>query len=133
MNTAIAIKMPATAAAGVTGARTSGKIIRPGSLSSSEHSRNAAIAGAYVAIVSWATKVVDCHLRLEPISKLIGMRGSKRPTMRKLPFKLLLFLLVLSGPASAQTEAVWEKYQPGVVETAISNGKSVLLGYLSTW
>ncbi len=53
--------------------------------------------------------------------------------MRKLPFKLLLFLLVLSAPVSAQTEAVWEKYQPGVVEAALSNGKSVLLGFLSTW
>ena len=53
--------------------------------------------------------------------------------MRKLPFKLLLFLLVLSAPVSAQTKAMWEKYQPGVVEAAISNGKSVLLGYLSTW
>tara|TARA_B100000519_G_C13879143_1_gene267438 strand:- start:274 stop:468 length:195 start_codon:yes stop_codon:yes gene_type:complete len=64
---------------------------------------------------------------------MIGMRGRRRPTMRKLPFKLLLFLLVLSAPVSAQTKAMWEKYQPGVVEAAISNGKSVLLGYLSTW
>ena len=53
--------------------------------------------------------------------------------MRKLPFKLLLFLLVFSAPVSAQTEAVWEKYKPGVVEAAKSNGKFVLLGYLSTW
>ncbi len=53
--------------------------------------------------------------------------------MKKLPFKLLLFLLVFSAPVSAQTEAVWEEYQPGIVESAVSNGQSVLLGYLSTW
>ena len=53
--------------------------------------------------------------------------------MRKLPLKLLLFFLALSPPVSAQTETVWEKYNSGVVEAATSEGKSVLLGYLSTW
>ena len=53
--------------------------------------------------------------------------------MKKLPFKLILFLLVFSSPVSAQTEAIWEKYRPGIVESAVSNGQSVLLGYLSTW
>ena len=53
--------------------------------------------------------------------------------MKKLPFKLLLFLLVFSTPVSAQTEANWEEFRPGIVEAAVSNGKSVLLGYLSTW
>ena len=53
--------------------------------------------------------------------------------MKKLPFKLLLSLLVFSAPVSAQTEAIWEEYRPGIVETAVSNGQSVLLGYLSTW
>ena len=53
--------------------------------------------------------------------------------MKILPFKLLLFLLVFSAPVSAQTEATWEDYRPGIVEAAVSNGQSVLLGYLSTW
>ena len=53
--------------------------------------------------------------------------------MKKLPFKLLLFLLVFSAPVSAQTEATWEDYRPGIVKAAVSNGQSVLLGYLSTW
>lgn len=53
--------------------------------------------------------------------------------MKKLPLKLLLLLLVFSAPVSAQTEAIWEEYRPGIVETAVSNGQSVLLGYLSTW
>ena len=53
--------------------------------------------------------------------------------MKKLPFKLLLFFLVFSAPVSAQAESAWVEYKPGVIEAAISNGKSVLLGYLSTW
>ena len=53
--------------------------------------------------------------------------------MKKLPLKLLLALLVFSTPVSAQTEVIWEEYRPGIVEVAVSNGQSVLLGYLSTW
>ena len=53
--------------------------------------------------------------------------------MKKLLFKLLLSLLVFSAPASAHAEVGWIKYTPGVVEAAVSNGKSVLLGYLSNW
>ena len=53
--------------------------------------------------------------------------------MKKLLLKLSLFLFLSSTPGYAQADTAWEKYQPGVVEAAISNGKSVLLGYLSTW
>ena len=53
--------------------------------------------------------------------------------MKKLSLNLVLFLLVFSAPVSAQTEAIWGEYRPGIVEAAVSNGQSVLLGYLSTW
>ena len=125
--------MPATAAVVATSAKMFEK--KPYDLAAGIHERPQGVGtgNAQGASVSWATKEVESHLRSEQIYKLLNMRGSRRPTMRKLSLKLFLYLLVFSGPVSAKTEAGWEKYQPGVVEAAISSGKSVLLGYLSTW
>ena len=53
--------------------------------------------------------------------------------MKKLLLKVSLFLFLSSAPSYAQADSAWKEYQPGIVEAAISNGKSVLLGYLSTW
>ena len=53
--------------------------------------------------------------------------------MKKRLLYILLFLVVSSAPSYAHAGAAWEEYQPGIVQAAISNGKSVLLGYLSTW
>ena len=54
--------------------------------------------------------------------------------MKKLMFKIatLSFLLV-AVPIAAQAGTGWTVYKPGLVKTAISNGKTVLLGYLSSW
>ena len=53
--------------------------------------------------------------------------------MKKLPFKLLLFFFSLFCPGFCSNRGNLGRVQPGVVEAAVSNGQSVLLGYLSTW
>ena len=44
-----------------------------------------------------------------------------------------LSLLLVAAPMAAQAEASWTIYKPGLVKSAITNGETVLLGYLSSW
>ena len=43
------------------------------------------------------------------------------------------FILLFGAPAVVEAETDWVVYKPGVVKTAVSEGDTVLLGYLSTW
>ena len=54
--------------------------------------------------------------------------------MKKLMLKIAtLSLLLVSVPMAAQAETGWTTYKPGLVESAITKGGTVLLGYLSSW
>jgi hypothetical protein len=54
--------------------------------------------------------------------------------MKKLMFKIAtLSLLLAAAPMPAQAETGWTIYKPGLVESAIGNDETVLLGYLSSW
>lgn len=44
---------------------------------------------------------------------------------------LMLTVLMANVPASAGTDTV--SYRPGIVETAVAKGETVLLHYKSTW
>ena len=54
--------------------------------------------------------------------------------MKQLMFKITtLSLLLIAVPMAAQAETGWTIYKPGLVKSAIGNGNTVLLGYLSSW
>jgi heme/copper-type cytochrome/quinol oxidase subunit 1 len=54
--------------------------------------------------------------------------------MKKLMFKIAtLSLLLVATPMMVQAETGWTIYKPGLVKSAITKGKTVLLGYLSSW
>ena len=54
--------------------------------------------------------------------------------MKKLMFKIAtLSLLLVAAPMAAQAETGWAIYKPGLVKSAIGNGETILLGYLSSW
>jgi hypothetical protein len=54
--------------------------------------------------------------------------------MKKLMFKIAtLSLLLVAAPVAAQAETGWTIYESGLVKSAIENGETVLLGYLSSW
>ena len=40
---------------------------------------------------------------------------------------------VISGSLSAEARQEWIAYKPGIVKTAIANGKTALLFYKSAW
>lgn len=44
---------------------------------------------------------------------------------------LMLMVMTAQVPASAGSDTV--SYQPGIVETAVAKGETVLLHYKSTW
>ena len=44
-----------------------------------------------------------------------------------------LSLLLVAVPMAAQAETGWTIYKPGLVKSAVANGETVLLGYLSSW
>ena len=45
----------------------------------------------------------------------------------------MLSLVFFLAPMAAQAGTGWTMYKPGLVTSAISNGETVLLGYLSSW
>ena len=54
--------------------------------------------------------------------------------MKKFILKIAtLSLLLVATPMAAQAETGWIIYEPGLVKSAIANGETVLLGYLSSW
>ena len=54
--------------------------------------------------------------------------------MKKFMLKIAaLSLLLVSAPMAAQAEKGWTTFKPGLVKSAIANGETVLLGYLSSW
>ena len=54
--------------------------------------------------------------------------------MKNLIVKIVtLSLLLVAAPMAAQAETGWIIYKPGVVKSAAANGKTVLLGYLTSW
>ena len=54
--------------------------------------------------------------------------------MKKLMVKIAaLSLLLVAAPMAAQAETGWTIYKPGLVKSAVANGETVLLGYLSSW
>jgi hypothetical protein len=54
--------------------------------------------------------------------------------MKKFMLKIAaLSLLLVSAPMAAQAENGWTTFKPGLVKSAIANGETVLLGYLSSW
>ena len=42
-------------------------------------------------------------------------------------------VVVMGAPLSAQAGQEWIAYKPGIVKTAIANGKTALLFYKSAW
>ena len=44
-----------------------------------------------------------------------------------------LSLLLTAAPMAAQAETSWTNYKPGLVNSALDRGETVLLGYLSSW
>ena len=44
-----------------------------------------------------------------------------------------LSLLFTAAPMIAQAEISWTNYKPGLVNSALDRGETVLLGYLSSW
>ena len=44
-----------------------------------------------------------------------------------------LSLLLEAAPMAAQAETGWTIYKPGIVKSAVANGETVLLGYLTSW
>ena len=54
--------------------------------------------------------------------------------MKMLMLKIAtLSLLLVVAPMGAQAGTGWAIYKPGLVKSAIANGETVLLGYLSSW
>jgi len=54
--------------------------------------------------------------------------------MKKLILKIAtLTLLLLAVPMSVQAGTAYAMYKPGLVKSAIANGETVLLAYLSSW
>ena len=54
--------------------------------------------------------------------------------MKNLNVKIAtLSLLLAAAPMAAQAETGWTIYTPGVVKSAVANGETVLLGYLTSW
>lgn len=54
--------------------------------------------------------------------------------MKNLMLKLaMLSLVCVMAPMAAQAGTGWTMYKPGLVTSAVSNGETVLLGYLSSW
>lgn len=54
--------------------------------------------------------------------------------MKKLMVKIAaLSLLLVAVPMAAQAETGWTIYKSGLVKSAVANGETVLLGYLSSW
>ena len=54
--------------------------------------------------------------------------------MKKLMVKIAaLSLLLVAVPMAAQAETGWTIYKPDLVKSAVANGETVLLGYLSSW
>ncbi len=54
--------------------------------------------------------------------------------MKNLMLKFaMLSLVFVTAPMAAQAGTGWTMYKPGLVTSAISNGETVLLGYLSSW
>ncbi len=48
----------------------------------------------------------------------------------KVAAMLLIFVMT---PSLAQAGMGWTPYKPGLVTSAIDNGETVLLGYLTSW
>ena len=44
-----------------------------------------------------------------------------------------LSLLLAAAPMATHAETGWTIYKPGVVKSAVANGETVLLGYLTSW
>mgnify|MGYP002884051864 CR=1 FL=1 len=44
-----------------------------------------------------------------------------------------LSLLLTAATIAAQAETSWTNYKPGLVNSALDRGETVLLGYLSSW
>jgi len=44
-----------------------------------------------------------------------------------------LSLLLVTAPMAAQAGTGYAMYKPGIVKSAIANGQTVLLTYLSSW
>ncbi len=44
-----------------------------------------------------------------------------------------LSLLLVAAPMAAQAGTGYAIYKPGIVKSAIANGETVLLAYLSSW
>jgi len=44
-----------------------------------------------------------------------------------------MFLVFVTTPSMAHAGMGWIQYKPGLVASAIANGETVLLGYLTSW
>ncbi len=54
--------------------------------------------------------------------------------MRKIMLGIVtLSLLLAAAPMAAQAETGYTIYKPGLVKSAIANGETILLAYLSSW
>lgn len=54
--------------------------------------------------------------------------------MKKLMLNIMIVALMLvATPMSSHAGTGWTTYKPGVVKSAITRGKTVLLGYLSSY
>ena len=54
--------------------------------------------------------------------------------MKKFMFGIVaLSLLLVAAPMAAQAETGYTIYKPGLIKSAIANGETVLLAYLSSW
>ena len=45
----------------------------------------------------------------------------------------ILALLLVATPMVGQAKDGWTIYKPGLVKSAIANGETIVLGYLSSW
>ena len=54
--------------------------------------------------------------------------------MKNLIVKIVtLSLLLVAAPMATQAGTGYEIYKPGIVKSAMANGETVLLAYLSSW
>ena len=54
--------------------------------------------------------------------------------MRKIMLGIVtLSLLLAAAPMAAQAETGYTIHKPGLVKSAIANGETILLAYLSSW
>ena len=58
----------------------------------------------------------------------------RRKLMKKFMLGIVaLSLLLVAAPITAQAGTGYAIYKPGIVKSAIANGETVLLAYLSSW